>query len=62
MTELKGAGHFAWTDLRSTFQDAIVAYSIAFLDRYVRGSAGSLLLSQPTSAVAVLRYAPGPQQ
>jgi hypothetical protein len=28
--ELKGAGHFAWTDLRHTFHDPIVAYSLAF--------------------------------
>jgi hypothetical protein len=54
--ELKGAGHFAWTDLRRTFHDPIVAYSIAFLDRYVRGSAASPLLTHATSAVAILRY------
>jgi predicted dienelactone hydrolase len=56
--ELTGAGHFAWTDLRRTFHDPIVAYSLAFLDRYVRGSAASRLLTQATSAVAILRYAP----
>ena len=60
--ELKGAGHFAWTDLRSTFYDQIVAYSLAFLDRYVRGSAASPLLTQAPSAVAILRCATGPQQ
>jgi len=60
--ELKGAGHFAWTDLRSTFHGPIVAYSLAFLDHYLQGSAASPLLTQATSAVAILRYAPGPQQ
>jgi hypothetical protein len=44
--ELKGAGHFVWTDLRRTFHDPIVAYSIAFLDHYVRGSDASPLLYQ----------------
>ena len=56
--ELKGAGHMAWTDLRRTFHDPIVAYSLAFLNRYVRESAASPLLTQATSAVAILRHAP----
>jgi predicted dienelactone hydrolase len=56
--ELKGAGHFAWTDLRRAFHDPIVAYSLAFLDRYVRGSATSPLLTQAPTAVAILRHAP----
>jgi pimeloyl-ACP methyl ester carboxylesterase len=60
--ELKGAGHFAWTDLRHTFHDPIVAYSLAFLDRYVRGSAVATQLTEATSAVAIFRYDPGAQQ
>jgi hypothetical protein len=56
--ELKGAGHFAWTDLRRTLHDPIVVYSVAFLDRYVEGSLASPLLTQATSAVAILRHAP----
>lgn len=56
--ELKGAGHFAWTDLRRTFHDPIVAYSLAFLHRYVRGSATGPLLTQPTSAIVLPRNAP----
>jgi hypothetical protein len=31
--ELQAAGHFVWTDLRRTFHDPIVAYSLAFLNR-----------------------------
>jgi hypothetical protein len=42
--------------LRRTFHDPIVAYSTAFLDRYVRGSDASPLLTHPTSAAAILRY------
>jgi hypothetical protein len=56
--ELKGAGHFAWTDLRRTLHDPIVVYGVAFLDRYVEGSLASPLLTQATSAVAILRHAP----
>lgn len=60
--ELKGAGHFAWTDLRATFHDPIVAYSLAFLDRYARGSAPTPQLTEATSAVAILRYDSGTHQ
>jgi hypothetical protein len=35
--EFRDAGHFAWTDLRSTFHDDINYYGGAFLDRYVKG-------------------------
>jgi predicted dienelactone hydrolase len=37
--EFDGAGHFAWTDLRDTDHAAIVAYALAFMNRYVRGEA-----------------------
>jgi dienelactone hydrolase len=30
-------GHFAWTDLPSLAHELIVEYSVAFLDKYVRG-------------------------
>ena len=33
----EGAGHFAWTDRDSTYQESIVYYSLAFLDRYLNG-------------------------
>jgi len=35
--EFDAAGHFAWTDLQSTAHDQIAAYSVGFLDKYVRG-------------------------
>ena len=46
----------AWTDLHRTFHEPIVAYSIAFLDRSVRGSDASPLLTHPTPTVALLRH------
>jgi predicted dienelactone hydrolase len=39
--EFQGAGHFAWTDLQDASQDLIAEYSIAFVDRYVRGHGGT---------------------
>ncbi len=39
------AGHLAWTDVRVDAHEAIVAYSLAFLDHYVRGAGASPLLS-----------------
>jgi predicted dienelactone hydrolase len=36
-----GAGHLAWTDLNPKYQASIAYYSIAFLDRYVRGDSNS---------------------
>jgi predicted dienelactone hydrolase len=54
--EMNWAGHFAWTDLRDGVHEPIVAYSLAFLDRYVRGGPASPLLTQSTSAVAAFRY------
>ncbi len=59
--ELKWAGHLAWTDLRNVDHAAIVAYSVAFLDRYLRGDTTSRLLTEPTAAVAALRYATEPR-
>lgn len=35
--EFEGAGHFAWTDLNPKYQESIDYYSIAFLDKYVKG-------------------------
>jgi predicted dienelactone hydrolase len=49
-----GAGHFAWTDLNPTYQPGIVYYSVAFLDRYVKG-VPSADLSRQLPDVAELR-------
>jgi predicted dienelactone hydrolase len=35
--EFDGAGHFAWSDLDSRYHESIAWYSIAFLDRHLRG-------------------------
>jgi pimeloyl-ACP methyl ester carboxylesterase len=59
--ELRRAGHLAWTDLGDVDHAAIVAYSVAFLDRYLRGATASGLLTEPTAAVATLRYATEPR-
>jgi predicted dienelactone hydrolase len=36
--EFQGAGHFAWTDVSGASHRLIERYSLAFLDKYVRGS------------------------
>lgn len=45
---LDGAGHFAWTDLNSTFHPSINHYALAFFDYYLKGnaSAGKLLMEK----------------
>lgn len=35
--EYNGAGHFAWTNLNPRYQPSIDFYSIAFLDKSLRG-------------------------
>ena len=52
-----GATHEAWGDRRKASHDDIVAYSIAFLDRYVRDRAPSPTLTSIRSGVAALRFA-----
>jgi predicted dienelactone hydrolase len=51
-----GATHEAWGDRRKGSHDDIVAYSIAFLDRYVRDRAPSATLTTVRSGVAALRF------
>jgi hypothetical protein len=55
--EFTNAGHFVWTDLRAADHDGIVAYGIAFLDRYVKGEPAEPALTRATPEVARLRYA-----
>ena len=54
--EFEGAGHFAWTNVGRADRDGIVAYSLAFLDRYVKGSPAAPVLTQSLPGVAVYRY------
>jgi hypothetical protein len=53
--EFQGAGHFAWTDLRSTFHESVDAYSVAFMDRYVKGAAAAEVLTRKLPDVAIFR-------
>ena len=54
--DFAGAGHFAWTDLRSSVHDRIDEYAIAFLDHYVRGTPASPTLTSSGTGVFILRY------
>lgn len=53
--EFDKAGHFAWTNLGRTAHDAIVAYSVAFMNRYVKGEPADRSLSTSLPGVAVFR-------
>lgn len=44
--EFQRAGHLAWTDLVPDAQASITYYTVAFLDRYVRGAASGDLLAR----------------
>lgn len=55
------AGHLAWTDLgRAVFRKPIVDYSVAFLNRYVKGQPAEPLLSQPGLGISLFRHPPTP--
>jgi predicted dienelactone hydrolase len=53
--EFEGVGHFDFADAREGRHDAIVAWSLAFLDRYLRGRDGRQLTAA-REGVAELRY------
>lgn len=60
--ELRGAGHFAWTNLNKSYESVINDYALAFFDRYLKGPTHpdglSRLLDRPwPKDVADLRYA-----
>jgi predicted dienelactone hydrolase len=55
LVELKGAGHFAWTELNPVFQKTIAYYAIAFFDRELRGLAAPLLDAPAGGQVAQFR-------
>jgi predicted dienelactone hydrolase len=52
----RGATHFAWTDLFPAAQEGIKLYSLAFLDRFVRGKPQSPLLTHAFGDVRLLRW------
>ncbi|HLF58686.1 MAG TPA: dienelactone hydrolase family protein [Alphaproteobacteria bacterium] len=55
--EFENAGHFAWTDRNVTMQEPVVAYSRAFLDRYLKGKPFPAALAAPHPGVTDVRIA-----
>lgn len=55
--DFEGATHFAWTNVGLVARQSIVDYSVAFLDRYVKGAPSAPILTEKRADVAVLRYA-----
>ncbi len=55
--EFGGAGHFAWTNLRATYHEAIVAYARAFLDHALKGKPFPADLAVPHEGVSEVRIA-----
>jgi predicted dienelactone hydrolase len=53
--EFDRAGHFAWTDLMSDEHGAIAAYSLAFFNRYLKGTPFPMALAKPHPGVTVVR-------
>jgi predicted dienelactone hydrolase len=60
--EFDGAGHFAWTDLRDRDHAAIVAYSLAFVNHYVRSEPYYGQLTEQRPEVTTLRFEWGPSE
>ena len=54
--EFDMAGHFAWTDVSRTAHDGIVAYSLAFMNHYLKGLPADPLLMRGAPGVALFRY------
>ena len=54
--EFEGAGHFAWTNLRATFHESIAAYSVAFMDTYVKDEPRGDTLTRKRRDVSTLRF------
>ncbi len=52
--EFDGAGHFAWTDLNPKYQSAIIDYSRAFLNKYLKGKPFPAALAMPHPGVTVV--------
>lgn len=53
--DFDGARHFAWTNLRGTYHAAIVEYSVAFLDRYLKGKPFPHALTEAHKNVAIVK-------
>jgi predicted dienelactone hydrolase len=55
--EFDKAGHFAWADVGITAHEEIVAYSLAFMNHYVKGEPAKPSLTKRIPGVALIRYA-----
>ncbi len=55
---LKGAGHFAWTEINPTYRKTIADYLIAFFDHSLRRAPAPLLQSGSGGQVAQYRHSP----
>ena len=55
--DLRGAGHMAWTNLRATYHDEILAYARAFLDHVLKGKPFPAELVVPHGDVDDVRIA-----
>ena len=55
--EFAGAGHLVWTDSDATDRKAILAYSLAFINHYVKGAPADAVLTHAMPGVVRLRYA-----
>jgi dienelactone hydrolase len=56
--EFDKAGHFAWTNLSTTAHRLIVAYSLAFMNHYVKGEPADPMLMHAQPEVARFSSAP----
>jgi predicted dienelactone hydrolase len=54
--EILGAGHLAWTDVGRSDRALIVRYSLAFMNRYLKGDGDGALLRDKLPGVVTLRY------
>lgn len=55
---LRGAGHFAWTELNPEFQTTVAQYAIAFFDRELMGKPAALLDQPAGSQVSSYQHMP----
>jgi len=55
--EFDQAGHFAWTDVGGSDREPITRYSVAFMNRYVKGEADDPVLLRAGPGVTSFRYA-----
>jgi predicted dienelactone hydrolase len=54
--EFDEAGHFAWTNMTSEAHEDITAYSLAFMNHYVKGASADAALTNVMPGVTELRY------